>query len=168
MKQRKMPSTASRLQSDFKSLTERLVDLIRELPVERRNTNGSVVTVIGPEYRWGAPSAKQINDQLAIKRDYEEWFGVFRSVFRTATDDLNQRIKRADLSFRGWIELSSNWSLCPDPISNEKNLRDVAELFVKILGIVDISGAVDIILIPDTNAIIGKPDPTQYKGHCRR
>lgn len=167
MKRRKMPSTASRLQSDFKALTERLIDLIRELPVEWRDRYGGGVTIIGPEYRWGAPTAEQINDQLAIKRDYEEWFEVFRSVFRTATDELNQRINKADQRFRNWIELSSNWSLCSDPSSNEKNLRDDAELFVKILEIVEVSGAVEIILIPDTNAIIGKPDPTQYKAIAR-
>ena len=42
-------------------------------------------------------------------------------------------------------------------------MRDDAELFVRILEIVEVNGAVEIILVPDTNAIIGKPDPTQYK-----
>ena len=163
MKQRRMPSTASRLQSDLKTLAERLSDLIRELPVEWFDWHGGGVFVVAPEYYWGEPSAEQFKAQLAIKRDYEEWFEVFRSVFRTATDDLNQRIKNADQGIRKWIELSPNWSLCPDPVSNEKNLREDAEQFVKILEILEVGGANETILIPDTNAIIGKLDPTQYK-----
>ena len=139
-----MPSTASRLKSDLNSLTERLADLVRELPVEWLDTHGGGFTIIAPEYYWGEASAEQLKAQLAIKRDYEEWFEVFRSVFRTATDDLNQRIEAADQRIRKWIELSSNWSLRPNHVSNEKNLRDDAELFVKILEIVEVSGAVEI------------------------
>ena len=158
-----MPSTASRLRSDLNALIERLANLIRELPVEWRDRHGGDVIIIAPDYCWGEPSAEQLNDQLAIKREYEEWIEVFRSVFWKATDDLNQRIKHADQGIRNWIELSSNWSLCPDHVSNEKNLRDAADQFSKILEIVEVGGAVETILIPDTNAIIGKPDPTQYK-----
>lgn len=163
MKLRKMPSTASRLQLDFKALTDRLIDFIRELPVEWRDRHSGGVAVIAPEYSWGALSAEQINDQLAIKRDYDEWFEIVCSVFRTATNDLNQRIKEADQSLCSWIELSSNWSLCRDPVSNERNLRDSAERFVKILEVLEVGGASEIILIPDTNTIIGQPDPTPYE-----
>ena len=48
-----MPSTASRLKSDLNSLTERLADLVRELPVEWLNPYGGGVTIIAPEYYWG-------------------------------------------------------------------------------------------------------------------
>ena len=158
-----MPSTVARLQSRLHSLIERLADLIRELPVEWLDRTGGGVVFVCPEYHWGQASPEQLNAQLAIKRDYEEWFEIFRSTFRTATDDLNRRIKKADQRFRQWLELNENWSLRPDPVSNEKNLRDDAERFVKILEILEVGGAVETILIPDTNAIVGKPDPNQYK-----
>ena len=61
---------------------------------------------ICPEYHWGQASPEQLNAQLAIKHDYEQWLEIFRSAFRTATDDLSQRIKEADQAFRQWIELS--------------------------------------------------------------
>ena len=158
-----MPSIASRLQSDLNSLTESLAGLIRELPVEWLDRHGGGVIIIAPEYYWGKASAKQLKAQLAIKRDYEEWFEVFRSVFRTATDDLNNRIKEADQRFREWIELKSNWKLRPDSFFNEKNLREDAARFAKILEIIEVDGASETILIPDTNTIAGEPDPIRYR-----
>ena len=158
-----MPSTVARLQSSLHSLTERSADLIRDMPVEHFEREGSGVVFICPEYHWGQASPEQLNAQLAIKRDYEVWFEIFRSVFHTATDDLNQRIKEADQAFRQWIELSSNWSISPDRAANEKQLREDAEQFVKILAILEAGGGIETILIPDTNAIVGEPDPIQYK-----
>ena len=119
--------------------------------------------IIAPEYYWGEPSAEQLNAQLAIKRDYEEWFDVFRSVFARATDDLHRRIREADQRLRIWIELRSNWSLQSDPPSTRDSLRNDAAHFIEILGIIEASGPMPPVLIPDTNAIVGNADPTQYR-----
>ena len=158
-----MPSTVSRLRSDLTSLTQRLGALVQELPIKRLDRYGGGLVIIAPEYYWGKPSVEQLNTQLAIKRDYEEWFEVFRSVFVKATDDLNRRIQEADKGLRMWIELRSNWSLQPDPPSNEESLRNDAEHFMEILVIIEASGPMPPVLIPDTNAIVGNPDPTQYR-----
>ena len=158
-----MPSIASRLRSNLTSITERSADLVRDMPVECLDRNGGGVVIIAPEYYWGQASPEQLNAQIAIKRDYEVWFEIFRSSLRTATNDLNRRIKEADQAFRRWIELSSNWSISPDRAANEKQLRDDVERFIKILAILEVDGAIETILIPDTNAIVGEPDPAQYK-----
>ena len=121
------------------------------------------MVIVAPEYYWDEPSAEQLNTQLAIKRDYEEWFEVFRSVFSKATDDLNRRIREADQRLRMWVELRSNWSLQSDPLSNKDSLRDDAEHFMDILAIIEASGPMPPVLIPDTNAIVGNPDPTRYR-----
>lgn len=84
-----MPSVATRLQSDLDTLTDRLADLIQELPIEYFNRYSSSVVFVVPDYYWGEATSEQLNDQLAIKRDYEEWFDIFKSVFAKATDDLN-------------------------------------------------------------------------------
>ena len=158
-----MPSTVSRLRSDLNSLTQRLGALLQELPIKQLDRYGSRVVIIAPNYYWGDPSAEQLNTQLAIKRDYDEWFEVFRSVFAKATEDLNRKIQKADQRLRMWIELRSNWSLQSDPASNEKNLRDDAEHFMEILAIIEASGPTPPVIIPDTNAIIGNPNPAQYR-----
>lgn len=100
-------SVASRLQSDLDNLTKRLADLIRDLPIKRRNRHGNDFVIIAPNYYWGESSSEQLNSQLAIKRDYEEWFKILQSVFVNATVNLTRRIQMADKQLRQWIELSS-------------------------------------------------------------
>ena len=158
-----IPSIVSRLRSDLNSLTQRLESLVEELPVKQADRDRGGVVTIAPKYYWGEPSAEQLNAQLAIKRDYEEWFDVFRSVFARATDDLNRRIRKADQRLRMWIELRSNWSLQSDPSFNRDSLRNDAEHFIEILGIIEASGPMPPVLIPDTNAIVSNAAPTQYR-----
>ncbi len=158
-----MSSTISRLRSDLNCLTKRLEKLVQELPVQRLDRNGDGVMVVAPEYRWGEKSIEQRNVQISIKRDYEEWIEVFRSVFAKAPDDINRKIRKADQQLRRWIELRSNWSIRPDPASNKKRLHHDAGRFLKMVEIMEAAGPTPPVLIPDTNAIISKPDPTQYR-----
>ncbi len=158
-----MPSVAARLQSNLDTLTDRLADLIRESPIEYFNRYSRDVVVIVPEYYWGEATSEQLNDQLAIKRDYEQWFDIFKSVFAKATDDLNRRIDEADSRLRKWIELGSNWSISKDRSANEEKLRADVQLFYELLAILDTTEEAETILIPDTNAIVSEPAPINYK-----
>ena len=135
-----MSSTVSRLRSDFTCLIDRMANFVQELPIrQRRHVAGVISVVQDPDYYWGKPSIEQLNTQIAIKRDYEEWIEIFRSVFAKATKDLDRKIEEADRRLRMWIELSRNWSLRPDPVSNERSLRIDAERFMKILSIAEAS-----------------------------
>ena len=158
-----MPSTASRLRSDFESLTQRVADFIRDIPIEWLDRHGGGVILVAPDYDWGEPTDEQRNAQLTIKRDYEQWFEVFRSAFAMSPADLSRRIKKADRQMRKWIELHSNWELQPDPGLNEQKLWEDADEFIKILAILDAGGPTQAILVADTNAIIGHPDPVVYR-----
>lgn len=158
-----MPSVAERLQSDLDALTDRMANLVRELPIEHFDNDYGSVVYIGPAYYWGEATSELLNNQLAIKRDYEEWFEIFKSVFAQATDDLNRRINEADSRVRQWIELKSNWSISRDRAANEEKLRADAKLFYEMLAILGANGPTATTLIPDTNAIIVEPDPGNYK-----
>lgn len=158
-----MPPIAERLRSDLEALTGRIADLIRELPIERLNRNKGVVPLMAADYYWGKASSEQLNVQLVIKRDYEEWFGIFKSVFASARDHLSRRIGEADKQLCMWIELKRNWSISYDRGANEEKLRADAMLFHEVLAILDANGPADTIVIPDTNAIIGEPDPVHYR-----
>lgn len=158
-----MSSIAARLQSELDALTNRIADLIRELPIERINGYGSSVVFVSSDYYWGEASSQQLRVQLEIKRDYEEWFDTIKSVFAKSPDDLSRRIDEADSQFRDWIELKSGWSMSYDRAANEEKLRAHAKSFYEILAILVINGEAETILIPDTNAIVGEPDPTHYK-----
>ena len=132
-----MASTAERLRFDLDSLTQRLGVLVRELPVEQMERFDEVVIVGFPDYWWGERTAEQLNTQLTIKRDYEEWFEVFRSVFSKATDDLDRRIQEADLEFRKWVELGHNYLARPIPHPTRRVARSHNFLYYSVIEPVD-------------------------------
>lgn len=144
-------------------MTDRLAAVIRGVPIKYFETGGSGIIVVTPNYYWDEPTAEQQNAQLRIKRDYEEWFEVLRSVLRKATDDVGTKIEQADLGFRIWLELDTNWSLSADQEANEGKLREDAAKFSAILDILDSEASGEIIVIPDTNSLVGTPDPSHYR-----
>ena len=156
-----MPSIATRLQSDLDALTDRIADLIREMPVERHRKHAGIV-FLAPTYYWGKMSLEQLNCQISIKRDYEEWIDIFNSVFANAPDHLDRSVAKADNRLRQWIELKSNWSISYDRAANEEGLRADAKAFYDMLAILDANGPTATMLIPDTNAIVSQPSPSQY------
>ena len=158
-----MPPVAYQLQTDLKALVDRLADLIREIPIKQERKDYSGVVLLGPDYYWGERSPRQIYDQLAIKRAYEEWFEIFCTVFPKPTDELRAKIKDANEQLRVWIELGINWSLEPDPKINEAKLRKDADELVTILAVAATAGAVPPILIPDTNVLAENPEPLDYR-----
>ena len=156
-----MISSVSRLQSVLRSLTERLVELIRAVPIERLERYNGVL-FIAPDYYWGEASAEQLNEQLHIKRDYDVWIQSFQLLFRGSSDDLTRRIREHDKEMRTWIELGENWSLTSSQDENEEKLRAASRQLENLLGIVA-SKEGEIILVPDTNAIANESDPTKYR-----
>ena len=144
-------------------MTDRLAVVVAGIPVKYFNSRGGDIVIVAPNFYWEEPTPQQRNAQLVIKREYEEWLELLRSVLRGATSDINRRIQEADASFRIWLELKTNWCLSQDQVANERKLRQDAAKFSRILDILD-SGAVgEVILIPDTNSLIGEPEPTQYR-----
>ena len=158
-----MPSTAVRLRNDLSDITDAIASLVGELPVHRRNHYVSGVVFIGPDYYWGETTSAQANRQLAIKRDYDEWYEVLRSVFRDPTNDVGRRISEAHRDLIRWIELSSNWSMTASPADNVEALRQDAGKYHDVLAILEAGGPTAEILIPDTNALVTEPDPERYR-----
>ena len=73
------------------------------------------------------------------------------------------QLKNADKRLRVWLDLDSNPDLSLDQSRNEKALRSDAAAFEKILTVLEAMGASELILVPDTNALLATPDPTQYR-----
>lgn len=158
-----MTSTAVRLRNELSAITDALASLISELPVKRRTQDGFGVIFIGPDHYWGETTSAQANRQLAIKRDYDEWYEVLRSVFRDPTNDVGRRILEAHRDLVRWVELSSNWSITANPANNVAALRRDAGKYDDVLAILEAGGATTEILIPDTNAVVSEPNPERYR-----
>ena len=160
---RYLDSIAARLREDYESLVDTLAAFLSELTIKQMRRDQDGIVIVAPEYYWDDLSYEQSNRQLAIKRDYEEWFSILRTICGNATDDLDATLKQADDLMRTWIELHDNWSLAPDPIANQELLRKDVQHFLKVLSIINASGPGTLILVPDTNAIIANTEPAQYR-----
>jgi len=159
-----MSSTVTQLRSTLQEMTSRLASWIRDIPVNHFNSRSRNILIVAPDYYWGEPSPEQRNAQIAIKRDYDGWYELLRSVLRNAPNDITRKIESGNNKFRIWLELQTNWSLSNDRQANDQKLREeVAELF-QVLEILGSGKASVTILIPDTNSIVSTPDPTQYRG----
>ena len=159
-----MTSLVSRLRSDFDRLLGELAGLVLELPVERSNfrSSGDVV-VIAPDNYWGSPTPSQQASLLEINRRYGEWFELLRSVVGTATEDVDRQLKDADRGLRAWIERSVTWGLSITPQENAERVRLAGKAFAEILDVLESRDDARLFVIPDTNALVGQPDPLGYR-----
>jgi hypothetical protein len=100
---------------------------------------------------------------LAIKRSYEPVLELLRLLLIRAPDDLVKQLEDADQQFRVWLELQSNSSLSPDVSKNEANLRTTGAALEQILAVLAVTGDGKMVVVPDTNSLIGHPDPLEYR-----
>lgn len=158
-----MTSTASKLRSDFDKLVENLSDLISTVPIVHFNQHHGSITIVAPKHNWGGRNTEQQSAQLRIKQHYEEWFQLFKSLFRHPTNELQKKIKHADENFRTWLEFKMNWRLENDPKANRSHFIKNISAFYELLDVFTLDKVEQTIIIPDTNSIVEHPDPTNYR-----
>ena len=100
-------SIAIRLQKTLHDMTERLITLISDIPIEFMNRSGGGVVLIAPEYYWGKPSAETQNIQIKLKRQYERWAELIHLLFTNAPQDILHQLEKSDDLFRKWLELEN-------------------------------------------------------------
>lgn len=160
----KIDTTVVKIRKKLKQITNRLSELIKNVPIEYlNNSNSSLVIINRPEYYWGEPSKEQMSTQMGLKKEYDKIFELLNLIFRKAPNGILVKLEQADKQFRMWLQLESNWYLSNNRDDNEKRLRvDVKEL-EKLLDILDTRKSSELILIPDTNSLLIYADPIKYR-----
>lgn len=153
-------STASRLKSRLGEIVDGLARLSAEIPVSWSDRDSGSVVFICPEYYWEDLSPEQRAVQIRLKRSYE---AVSELLLTRAPNDLVRQLKDADHQFRVWLELKSNWSLSSDTSANEAKLRTAGAALGEILAVLEVTGDGEILVVPDTNSVLGSPDPAEYR-----
>lgn len=156
-------SIAAKLRSSLNQMTDELSVLIREIPVEYRDCLGGGIPIAAPELYWGERSPKQSSVQLDLKRRFDKWAELLKVVLRGAPEDAIEELLQADEQFRVWLQLESNWSISQNRDQNEQNFRNDVRQLEKMLDVLDANGAAKVVVVPDTNSIVGEPDPTKYR-----
>lgn len=159
-----MLSSLDRLRKTLESVGDDLSSLIREIPIRHVDNYAGSFVIVAPSYAWEERSADQKNRQLNLSRRYKKTFEILSIWLRDAPNDLRRELTDAHNAFRTWLELGSNWSITPDHKSNEREFRKTLEGLLDILRVLAASPQESqLILIPDTNALLHKPDPVAYQ-----
>lgn len=156
-------SKSKRIRICFESLTERFVKLVHQIPVKKFEPPPPPFSILHPNYYWRDPCEEAYSLLHGVKRDYENWFEILKTVFSKAPEKIINKLNKADQKFRKWLELDKNWSLELDSNHNEQKFREDIYGFEELISILEASTNTDVIVIPDTNSIIAIPDPCAYR-----
>lgn len=158
----KQLSTLSKLRDDLKDIEEGLAELVSISPVKWFNRDDGFLTVVGgADYYFKDPNADQLRLQVPLKSRYDKWLARFSLLYRNPPSDLGEKIKSANEALAKWIDLGGrNYDVTPQAEVNAIAARKACEPFYELLDLLDTRG--EVIVVPDTNAIIAAPEPQHY------
>lgn len=156
-------STLSRLRAELREIEDGLAELVAISPVKWFNRDSGFVYVVGgADYYFADPSPDQLRLQVPLKLRYDRWLARFSLHYKNPPSDLKKGIEEASDSLAKWIDLGgSNYDIGREPAQNAIEARNACKPFYEFLNLLD--GRNDVVIIPDTNAIIAVPDPLRYK-----
>jgi hypothetical protein len=161
-------SFLDRLDGELTVVEEGIQDLLDKSTIRYVNPNtpdSSVVFVGAADWGWGPSDDVQDRLRMALLSQYDDWFVMFRMLYRNSTPEIVKKIESADKFVRGWINRDtgiSDWSI-PSSIDEAKE-KVTTELsaFHRLLDLLRTDPDSRVLLVPDTNALLTAPDLAQY------
>ncbi|HTG65312.1 MAG TPA: PIN domain-containing protein [Flavobacterium sp.] len=129
----------------------------------RRDDRYSNVVVIAPTQYWDSPTEIEQTLQIRLKKSYGLWIETFKLFTENSPEASKRKIDQTDKFVINWIEKKSDWGI-PNTIPEAKTKFETEiKFFYDTLNLYANNGDKEIIIIPDTNALIQEPDPKSYK-----
>lgn len=129
----------------------------------RKDNHNSNVVIIAPTFYWDSPTEIEQSLQIKLKKLYGSWIETFKLFTENSPDESKRKIDKTDKFVKNWIEKKSDWGI-PETISEAKTKFETEiRFFYETLSLYEKNGEKEIIIIPDTNALIQEPDPKSYK-----
>ena len=123
----------------------------------------SNVLIIAPKQYWDNPSELEQTLQIKLKKSYGQWIETFRLFTENSPEASKQKIDQTNKFITNWIEKRSDWDI-PNSIPEAKvKFDNEIRFFYDTLRIYSSTGESEVIVIPDTNALIQEPEPKTYK-----
>lgn len=157
-----MPA-ALRLSNALEHVVEDMVTLTRSLEVIYGDHSNRHFVVVAPNHNWGARTPQQQNKHMEIVRQYHQVTELIAVLIKGAPANLTRLFEHSNKSFAPWLQLSSNWALSSKSDENEQKIRESVAGLHEVLAVLAAGPRTQLILVPDTNSLLGNADPTAYR-----
>jgi PIN domain-containing protein len=162
-------SYTQQLQNRFQEIDSKMMQLLDTSRIMHfQNDPDSGIFIVAPAYYWAEADEKQKILQINLLKAYSEWFEHFNLLMADATPEIRKQIKDVDTFLRKWINQESSWEI-PATIQQAKGVfREHTKVFAELLAMIGSASAHEIIVVPDTNALVAAPDPGTYSSSIGR
>lgn len=159
-----MKTFVDHLTTQLDSIKQVMFELLDNSRIKfRKDDRYSNVIVIAPKQYWDKPTEIEQTLQIRLKKTYGLWIEIFKLFIENSPEVSKRKIVQVDKFVINWIEKKSDWGI-PKTIQEAKTKFETEiEFFYETLNLYANNGDKEIIIIPDTNALIQEPDPKSYK-----
>jgi hypothetical protein len=155
-------STAARVQSRFAQLERALAQHVSSLSVHPAQKYPGIA-IMQPGFYFRELTAEEKGALLRAKRELDDVVELTRLLLQGAQSSLAYDFKNAAAALSVWVGDGLNYSVHPDQAETLRRLHTAFEQMRKIVGILSPDATAPPLLVPDTNALIHFPDPSQYE-----
>ncbi len=146
------------IQLDSIKLT--MFELLDNSRIKFRNSNK---VALAPKKYWDSPTEIEQTLQIKLKKTYGQWIETFKLFTENSPEASKRKIDETDKFVISWIEKKSDWGI-PNTITEAKTkFESNIKFYYDTLNLYSSNGEKEIIIVPDTNALIQEPDPKAYK-----
>ncbi|SRR5260370_10705934 len=158
-----MVSFVVRLEQQLQTIEQQGIELLDASTIKKvYHDPFSKIAFVGHDYYWDTADEKQKHLQLKLLRKYSSWFEHLQMLFYGSPEATQKQIRDIDVRIRTWIEKKHVWNV-PSTIDEAKRIfRVQLQTYYALLQVFKTSDQVEIILVPDTNALIKAPDLASY------
>lgn len=152
-----------RLEQKLQSIENQVVELLDASTIEKRYQDpSSMLVLIANDNNWGVTDDKQKHKQIKLVRMYLSWFEHFSLLFYESPQSLQKQITKTHTAVKKWIEKENGWNV-PSTIAEAKStFQEQIQTYYQLLNLFKQSGDPEVILVPDTNALIKVPEIASY------
>jgi hypothetical protein len=152
-----------RLEQQLKTIEHQVTELLDASTIKRRYQDPfSEIVFIANDYYWDTADESQKRLQLNVLRTYLSWFEHFNLLFNDAPKRIQKQITGTHATVKKWIEKEDGWYVPSTIDEAKKTFHEQIQTYSQLLNLFKSSNDPDIILVPDTNALIKAPDVGSY------
>jgi hypothetical protein len=128
----------------------------------------TVVAIGWPDFYWGPATTEHPRLQTIAKERFHSWSAQFELLLAHLPKKVQKEVADARAFVARWIEQEGDRGL-PGTVAKAKEyFRSRTRVFLRIIESAVAEGAVCVVLVPDTNALIRQPELGTYRAVARK